>query len=124
MTSFKNVEGRSTVKTRSRPSSLIATPVCPPFGESLTPLGLTLKSQPFIGGNQPLYADYAILRPFQWARCTSPFALVATDDPVGFRRDRLLNSFASALGAGYDAWAYLHSYTDEGSPHVPERAAR
>jgi glutathione S-transferase len=63
------------------------------FRESLTPLRLTLKTQSFLGGDQPLYADYAVFGPFQWARCTSPFALLAADDPVRLWRDRLLDSF-------------------------------
>jgi len=75
------------------------------FRESLTPLRLTLKTQSFLGGDQPLYADYAVFGPFQWARCTSPFALLAADDPVRFWRDRLLDSFNGLARAapGYDA---------------------
>ncbi len=75
------------------------------FRESLTPLRLTLKTQSFLGGDQPLYADYAVFGPFQWARCTSPFALLAADDPVRLWRDRLLDSFNGLARAapGYDA---------------------
>ena len=75
------------------------------FRESLTPLRLTLKTQPFFGGDEPLYADYAVFGPFQWARCTSPFALLATDDPVSLWRDRLLDWFDGLARAspGYDA---------------------
>jgi len=32
------------------------------FRANLAPLRLTLKSQPFFGGDQPLYADYAVFR--------------------------------------------------------------
>ena len=42
---------------------------------TLAPLRLTLKAQPFLGGERPLYADYAVFGPFQWARCISPFPL-------------------------------------------------
>jgi len=63
------------------------------FRESLTPLRLTFKTQPFLGGDHPLYADYAVFGSFQWARCTSSFALLAADDPVRLWRDRLLDLF-------------------------------
>jgi glutathione S-transferase len=63
------------------------------FRDSLAPLRLTLKTQPFLGGDRPLYADYAVLGPFQWARCTSPFALLAANDPIRLWRDRLLDAF-------------------------------
>jgi glutathione S-transferase len=54
----------------------------PGFRASLTPLRLALKSQPFLGGDQPLYADYAVFGPFQWARCISPFVLLEEGDPI------------------------------------------
>jgi glutathione S-transferase len=63
------------------------------FRASLAPLRLTLKAQPFFGGDQPLYADYAVFGPFQWARCISPFALLEEGDPVRLWRDRLLDCF-------------------------------
>jgi glutathione S-transferase len=63
------------------------------FRASLAPLRATLKAQPFFGGNEPLYADYALFGPFQWARCISPFALLEEGDPVKLWRDRLLDCF-------------------------------
>jgi glutathione S-transferase len=60
----------------------------PAFRQSLAPLRLTLKAQPFLGGDRPLYADYAVFGPFQWARCISPFALLAPDDPITLWRER------------------------------------
>ena len=77
----------------------------PDFRASLAPLRLTLKSQPFLGGDQPLYADYAVFGPFQWARCISPFKLLEQDDPIRQWRDRLLDCF-DGLGRkvpAYDA---------------------
>jgi len=65
----------------------------PAFRASLAPLRLTLKAQPFFGGDQPLYADYAVFGPFQWARCISPFGLLEEGDPVRLWRDRLLDRF-------------------------------
>jgi glutathione S-transferase len=77
----------------------------PAFRESLAPLRLTLRAQPFLGGDRPLYADYAVFGPFQWARCISPFMLLAPDDPIARWRNRLLDAFDGLAGAapGYDA---------------------
>lgn len=69
------------------------------FRASLAPLRMTLKSQPFFGGDQPLYADYAMFGPFQWARCISPFALLEEGDPVRLWRDRLLDRFGGLARA-------------------------
>ena len=65
----------------------------PGFRASLAPLRMTLKTQPFFGGDEPLYADYALFGQFQWARCISPFALLEEGDPVKLWRDRLLDCF-------------------------------
>jgi len=69
------------------------------FRKSLAPLRQTLKSQPFLGGEQPLYADYAMFGPFQWARTISPFVLIEEGDPVRIWRDRLLDAFGGLARA-------------------------
>jgi glutathione S-transferase len=63
------------------------------FRDTLTPLRLTLRSQPFLGGEAPLYPDYAVLGAFQWARAVSEVALLAADDPVAAWRGRMLDLF-------------------------------
>jgi len=63
------------------------------FRKSLDPLRLTLKTQAFLGGGSPNYADYIVFGPFQWARVVSPFKLLAADDPVHAWRERLLDAF-------------------------------
>lgn len=63
------------------------------FRKSLDPLRLTLRSQPFIGGTAPNYADYIVFGGFQWARATSPFKLLKTDDLIHAWRERLLDAF-------------------------------
>ena len=63
------------------------------FRDSLTPLRLTLKAQPFLGGSMPLQADYIVFGGFQWARAISDFALLAAGDPVAAWRERLLDLF-------------------------------
>jgi glutathione S-transferase len=74
-----------------------------PFRESLAPFRLVLKTQPFFGGEQPLYADYALFGPFQWARCTSSFALLEGTDPMHAWFERMLDLFD---GLGRNAPAY------------------
>jgi glutathione S-transferase len=63
------------------------------FRKALDPLRLTLKTQKFLGGAAPNYADYIVFGPFQWARVVSPFKLLAEDDPVYAWRERLLDAF-------------------------------
>jgi len=59
----------------------------------LHPLRMTLRTQPFIGGAKPNYADYIVFGPFQWARVTSPFELLKPDDLVHAWRERMLDLF-------------------------------
>ncbi len=63
------------------------------FRKSLDPMRLTLKTQPYLGGDAPNYADYIVFGPFQWARVVSPFKLLAAGDPVYAWRERLLDAF-------------------------------
>jgi len=61
------------------------------FRAALHPLRMVLRAQPFLGGASPLYADAIVMGCFQWARCTSPFRLLASDDPVEAWRQRMLD---------------------------------
>jgi glutathione S-transferase len=63
------------------------------FRKSLDPLRLTLKTQNFLGGAAPNYADYIVFGPFQWARVVSPFRLLVEGDPVHAWRERLFDAF-------------------------------
>ncbi|MBB5047072.1 glutathione S-transferase [Rhodopseudomonas rhenobacensis] len=63
------------------------------FRKGLDPLRLTLKSQPFVGGAAPNYADYIMFGGFQWARVTSAFALLKPEDPVYAWREKMLDAF-------------------------------
>jgi glutathione S-transferase len=63
------------------------------FRQSLAPVRIMLAAQPFFGGAAPAYADYILFGSFQWARCISPFQLLAKDDPVVAWRERLLDAF-------------------------------
>jgi glutathione S-transferase len=74
------------------------------FARSLLPLRLTLKEQPFLGGEKPLYADYIVFGAFQWARAISPLKLLADDDPVRAwaLRCRELHGGLGRSSPGYD----------------------
>jgi glutathione S-transferase len=63
------------------------------FRKALDPMRLTLRTQPFLGGEAPNYADYIVFGPFQWARVVSPFRLLAEDDLVYAWREKLLDAF-------------------------------
>jgi len=65
----------------------------PSFQQLLAPVRLTLRAQPFLGGERPLYADYVVFGAFQWARCISDFKLLAADDPVHAWRGRMLDLY-------------------------------
>ena len=76
----------------------------PAFRDSLTAMRVTLKKQPFFGGDAPLYADYALFGAFAWARAISPYRLLEAADPVAQWRDRLLDAFGGLARSapGYD----------------------
>ena len=44
---------------------------------ALLPLRQTLARQPYLAGERPAYADYAVFGMFMWARCTSALDLLA-----------------------------------------------
>ena len=73
------------------------------FRKGLDPMRLTLRTQPFLGGAAPNYADYIVFGGFQWARAISPFKLLAEDDPIYAWRDKLLDAFdgLARRSAGY-----------------------
>ncbi|WP_417517564.1 glutathione S-transferase family protein [Minwuia sp.] len=74
------------------------------FQASLAPLRLTLKSQPFVAGDQPAFADHLCMSPFMFARGVSDFQLLEADDAVNDWRNRMLDHY-DGLGRrspGYD----------------------
>ena len=50
------------------------------FQISLHPARRAIKEQPFIGGQHPTYADFALHSTFQWIRATSSFEFLRADD--------------------------------------------
>jgi len=61
------------------------------FRQALHPLRMILRERPFLSGEAPLHADSIVFGNFQWARCTSPFRLLASDDPIEAWRQRMLD---------------------------------
>jgi len=70
----------------------------PAFRASLDPLRRTLERQDFVSGSAPAYADYVVFAAFQWARAISDFELLATGDPIGAWRGRMLDLFDGLAG--------------------------
>ncbi|WP_377288075.1 glutathione S-transferase family protein [Rhizobium sp. SG2393] len=68
----------------------------------LEPLRHTLRHQPFLGGEAPLFADYIVFGAFQWARIVSKTMVLEADDPVTLWFDRCLDLHA-ALGRSVTA---------------------
>jgi glutathione S-transferase len=65
----------------------------PAFREALKPLRHLLGRQPFLGGVAPLFADYILFGPLQWARVISPFKLLDPGDPVAQWFERCLDLY-------------------------------
>lgn len=64
----------------------------PAFKQLLEPLRQTLASQPFLGGDGPLYSDYIVFGSLMWARCISPLRLIDPSDPINGWSERLLDA--------------------------------
>jgi glutathione S-transferase len=60
-------------------------PLVPP---ALEPLRVLLKETPWLGGNQPNYADYCILAVFLWAASVAKVPALHDDDPLRDYIDR------------------------------------
>jgi glutathione S-transferase len=63
------------------------------FRESLLPLRLVLRAQPWLGGAAPSYADAIIAGTLMWPRCSSRFAVLADDDVVTAWFERMLDQY-------------------------------
>lgn len=60
---------------------------------ALEPLRPAVAESAFVSGRSPGFADYVLFGAFQWARATSPRALLAPDDPIHAWRERMLDLF-------------------------------
>jgi glutathione S-transferase len=52
-----------------------------------------LKTQPYLSGASPAYADYVLFSVFQWARLVCTVELLAANDLLAAWRDRMLDLF-------------------------------
>lgn len=74
------------------------------FRQSLGALRHLLKTQPWIGGQGPLFADYLVFGPLQWARVVSNYSLFEAGDRVQEWFERCLDLY-SGLGRATPAAA-------------------
>jgi glutathione S-transferase len=57
------------------------------------PVRASLRSQPFISGSHPAYADYIVFSPLQWARIVAPVPLLEEGDALIAWRERMLDLY-------------------------------
>lgn len=69
------------------------------FRNSLQAVRLVLRSQPWLGGTAPSYADFIVAGTLMWPRCASRFAVLADDDPIEAWFQRVRGLFGG-LGEG------------------------
>lgn len=74
------------------------------FRAALEPLRSTLAYQTFIGGHDPLFADYIVFGALQWVRITSPYRFVEVEEPIASWFERCLD-LHGGLGRGVPAAA-------------------
>ncbi|MBB3949485.1 glutathione S-transferase family protein [Aureimonas jatrophae] len=68
------------------------------FARTLEPLRVTLKRQPFLGGETPRFADHIVFGGFQWARVATRYpVLPEAGDPIHEWFERCLDLY-DALG--------------------------
>lgn len=74
------------------------------FRQSLMPLRLTLRGQPWVSGDAPGFADHMCAGPFLWARAISSFRLLEADDPIAEWLGRVLDAYGGVARSapGYD----------------------
>lgn len=65
----------------------------PAFRDLLVPVRQVLRTQPWLGGSAPSYADFILGGTLMWPRCASRFELLEAGDPVGTWMDRMLDQF-------------------------------
>ncbi len=63
------------------------------FRKLLDPARAALRTQPFLSGANPAYADYILFSLMQWARIVSAFDVLEADDAVAAWRERMLDLY-------------------------------
>ena len=67
----------------------------PAFQVLLHPARRVIKEQPFLGGQHPIYADFALHSTFIWARATTSFEFLRADDRLNLWIERMDDWLAS-----------------------------
>ena len=75
------------------------------FRDALEPFRQMLLDQAYLSGDRPAYADFILFALFQWARNTSRFKLLTTDDPVHDWRRRMAEDYHQAVSTS-DGYPY------------------
>jgi glutathione S-transferase len=70
------------------------------LNRALKPLELTLKQQPFIGGDTPLFGDYVVFGALQWLNTTASVDYLTGDTPVTRWFNTLLDMYEGMGRAG------------------------
>ncbi len=65
----------------------------PQLKQLLMPLRLLLKHHPYIGGKDPIFADYIPFGALQWLRICSGLTMIEKDDPVMAWFERMLDLY-------------------------------
>jgi glutathione S-transferase len=60
---------------------------------SLEPLREQIRQQDYLGGDEPLFADYIAFSIFMWARAVSPWPVILVDDVLYAWRERILDLY-------------------------------
>lgn len=63
------------------------------LNKALLPLKLMLKSQPYIGGDSPLFADYVVFGALQWLRIVCTIPVLPEDGEIADWFNRLLDMY-------------------------------
>jgi glutathione S-transferase len=66
----------------------------PAFKAALIPLRTTLRAQPFLAGDGPMFADHIVFGALQWARLASAVPLLELDDPIWAWMESLIDAYA------------------------------
>ena len=63
------------------------------LNKALLPLKLMLKTQPYIGGDAPLFADYVVFGALQWMRMTCTISVLSDEGDIADWFNRLLDMY-------------------------------
>ena len=63
------------------------------LNKALLPLKLVLKSQAYIGGDAPLFADYVVFGALQWMRMTCTISVLSNEGDIADWFNRLLDMY-------------------------------